>query len=58
MQQSFGPIKCLVEEAMNGYDTHFLQLSNFKREPRGMLVFNQDSSDASRVNLFNVTSID
>ncbi len=58
MQQSFGPIKCLVEEAMNGYDTHFLQLSNFKREPRGILVFNQDSSDASRVNLFNVTSID
>jgi hypothetical protein len=43
---------------MNGYDTHFLQLNNLKKEVKGMLVFNQDSSEPTRVNLLNVTSVD
>lgn len=42
---------------MNGYDTHFLQLSNSKKQFKGLLVFNQDAQDSKRVNLLHLTSI-
>lgn len=48
----------LIDEAMNGYDTHFLQLTNPKREVKGILVFNQDASEPTRVNLLNVSTLD
>jgi len=40
MRSSFAPVPTLIAEAMNGYDTHFLQLSNAKKQFRGLLVFN------------------
>ena len=39
-----------------GYDTHFLQLTNSKKEVKGLLVFNQDSSEHTRVNLYHISS--
>lgn len=39
-----------------GYDTHFLQLTNSKKEIRGMLVFNSDAAEPTRVNLYHVSA--
>lgn len=58
MHKSFGPIDYLIEEATNGYDSHFLQLTNSKKEVKGMMVFNQASNEPTRVNLFHLSSVD
>lgn len=43
---------------MDGYDTHYLLLTNAAKEIRGMMVFNQDAGDSSRVNLYHLSSTD
>lgn len=58
MRQTFAPVDTLISEAYLGYDTHFLQLTNQKKEMRGLLIFNQDSQDATRVNLYHVSALD
>jgi hypothetical protein len=45
---------------MSGYDPHFLLITtaNSKNQVKGLLIFNQDSSDATRVNLHHISAIE
>ena len=60
MRQTFAPVKTVFSDVMLGYDPHFLQLTstNNKDGIRGLLVFNQDSYEPSRVNLYHLSSVD
>jgi hypothetical protein len=56
MRSSFAPVDMLIDETMKGYDSHFLQLTNQQKQTKGMIVFNQDSQEPTRVNLYNLTA--
>lgn len=58
MSQSFAPVKMLISEAIEGFDAHFLQFTNSRKEFKGLLVFNQDSTEPTRVNLLHLSCLD
>lgn len=60
LKKSFAPPEMLFDEVMHGYDPHFLMIAaaTEKDKAKGLLVFNQDSGDASRVNLYHLSALD
>lgn len=58
IRQTFAPVENLITEAMLGYDTNFQQLTNANKEMRGLLVFNQDSGEPTRVNLLHISALE
>jgi hypothetical protein len=58
LRKTFANVDSVLTDVMLGYDPHLLQLTTPSKEGiHGMLIFNQDSSEPTRVNLFHVSSV-
>jgi hypothetical protein len=60
LQKCFAPADTLFKEVLGGYDPHFLLITTAqdKVQVKGLLVFNQDSEDSSRVNLYHISAVE